>query len=812
MVRKDIKNLVKELITKSQADNLNLGINENEINEDEEEDDDDDDDDNNNDLEPLQVMKIIYIFQKQNKCIPSLSIETVDLLEYFKDKTVDIDNNIIKSKDKEKNEITESNAEIINNLESFCKVINENQTGNKEFQDLIDELVKFIHFLKIYNVIFIPFLGASNSGKTTIINGIIGKDILPTASEECTKRGILIGYHDKDIITIAKANFKSEEFLGNINYWFKVDNIIGKGEEKVKETLKSLNLEFNEKEEDSFYLIRTRIKLFEDMNLSKSLKQMIYLIDFPGFGTGNIFEKKICNKVMTICNSFFFITKNSVIKENKSQQILNSIFKEAYLKKNLFTSKFIKYCLFIFNNDNEESTTDKDLERLRGNIQNIIRGIDNLNDINLCFFNAKYYSNFCDNYDYFFNRSLLEKEYKNYIRSKTLIYKTPGGNNTNKNDGFFDFFLKRLNYKLESIFYIKLKKIKNQKKDDKLEEFINKKFIEISKYENIDPAELGKKKEKILKIMSYAKENFATLKILKESNIDNFKKALSKQINFINDNKQNELKKTIYNLIIKFDMFFNRDFSERKKDLNEMSIFKNESKEIIKEIQNLIDKSDDEIDTILKDYLDKVDQSLMKNKNELIKELESKNYKQVLEKINEEIKLNLKDIGPKIHEYIDKLDSVSFQIIEKAKKSIKKFYNKYDLETKNLKSSISKKLGNIKQDLGNEIVNELKYSCEGSAPILFKKGILEFLYSLVSSKTYLNNILDMLKETSLKKLNHIFELLKNEIKKYLTKNIKEINYRVRAATIEFTDEQKEKWKYLCELYEKNKNIIMKIDY
>ena len=199
---------------------------------------------------------------------------------------------------------------------------------------------------------------------------------------------------------------------------------------------------------------------------------------------------------MTICNSFFFITRNSIIKENKSQQILNSIFKEAYLKQNIFTSKFIQYCLFIFNNDNEESTTDKDLERLRGNIKNIISGIDNLNDINLCFFNAKYYSNFCDNYDYFFNiNTLFEKEYKNYIKSKTLFYKTPGLNNI-KNDGFFDFLFKKLNSKLETLFDIKLKKIKKQKKDDKLEEFINKKFKEISQYESLDPAELEKKKKK----------------------------------------------------------------------------------------------------------------------------------------------------------------------------------------------------------------------------------------------------------------------------------------------------------------------------
>jgi hypothetical protein len=39
------------------------------------------------------------------------------------------------------------------------------------------------------------------------------------------------------------------------------------------------------------------------------MKKMIYLIDFPGFGTENFFEKKIYKNVMTICNSFFLLLK-----------------------------------------------------------------------------------------------------------------------------------------------------------------------------------------------------------------------------------------------------------------------------------------------------------------------------------------------------------------------------------------------------------------------------------------------------------------------------------------------------------------------
>ena len=65
-----------------------------------------------------------------------------------------------------------------------------------QIQNLSNEIQKIIEYLKIYDVIFIPFLGASNAGKSTIINGIIGRELLPCDLKECTKRGIIIRYTD----------------------------------------------------------------------------------------------------------------------------------------------------------------------------------------------------------------------------------------------------------------------------------------------------------------------------------------------------------------------------------------------------------------------------------------------------------------------------------------------------------------------------------------------------------------------------------------------------------------------------------------
>ena len=48
----------------------------------------------------------------------------------------------------------------------------------------------------------------------------------------------------------------------------------------------------------------------------------LYLIDFPGYVTGNIFETEIYKNIMSICNAFIFVVRNSVIKENDRIKIL----------------------------------------------------------------------------------------------------------------------------------------------------------------------------------------------------------------------------------------------------------------------------------------------------------------------------------------------------------------------------------------------------------------------------------------------------------------------------------------------------------
>ena len=98
-------------------------------------------------------------------------------------------------------------------------------------------------------VIYIPLLGLSNAGKSTILNGLIGFNILPAKQTECTKKGILIRYWENDYPVMRKTRFINE----NNKYRFQSEKeIIAKNIEDIQNILNGLNNKFTDNEEDFF--------------------------------------------------------------------------------------------------------------------------------------------------------------------------------------------------------------------------------------------------------------------------------------------------------------------------------------------------------------------------------------------------------------------------------------------------------------------------------------------------------------------------------------------------------------------------------
>ena len=814
-INEQIKEIIRNIKNNFKADEINLGITEKDIDGAEDDFLEDLDSkiksqsDDIKSLESSYIIKMIYILQKEKELIPPISEETNKLLNYFTTKkipTIQTQKTILPVAENTTNN-TDVNNQIINALTLFCNEFKNSKNDNKQIQNLTFEVQKLIEYLKIYDVIFIPFLGASNAGKTTIINGLIGKELLPCDLNECTKRGIIIKYTDSNETTIRKANFKEEYFFNKPYYYFEADNIIGKGERQVTETLKGLNYEFNEKEEDSFYYIKTRIKLFDDMGLDKSLKDMIYLIDFPGFGTGNVFEREIYNKVMSICNNFIFVVRNSVIKEKNAKRILDSIFQQAKEQKHKLSSQFIKSCLFILNNDINQSSTNDDISKAKDDIKDIIKGVEK-NDINLCFFNAKYYSNYCYYYDYFFNWGhYFQIEHENYLDIRKRIFTNPGTIEFMINSTFSDYLLSILVKKVKQ-FDIKIDK--NQKINENIKNEVNKAFEGIVQYEKIDNPNY---KDKVMKILSFCQDNIKELKTLKESNINEFTKSFSSQINYVNQCIQEELRKNMENVVAILDLFFGRDFSERKKDLKEIDEFSNKIGAIKEAIIKLLNENKNKITSMGKGYKEKVLKSLHEKKSNLEKLLSSKNYEEILEEINKEMNNNIGELNIQIQEYLNNNDLECSKLIKEAKDVIDKFMEggqSLSIQDVGFKSYISKKIGNEKKDLGKEIYEEIKNSCESLGNILAKKGFKEWFYSLFSSMSYLKNIIDMVVDTYSKKIDYVLNIIDTESSNYLDEAVRSIEHNVGSATLTFNDEQLKKWNELCNSYEKTREIIMKI--
>ncbi len=807
-----IKRIIQDIKHKFKADDINLGITEKDL-----EPKDDDfleeldqkitvKDDNIKSLEPSFIMKIIYILQKEKKLIPPKSEETNKLLNYFKvQKSIQPQKTITPVVENTTNN-TELNTKIINALTLFCDEFKNSNTDNKQIQNLSFEVKKLIEYLKIYDVIFIPFLGASNAGKTTIINGIIGKDILPCDLNECTKRGIIIRYTDSNETTIRKANFREEFFFNKPYYYFEADHVIGRGEYQVTETLKGLNYDFNKNEEDSFYYIKTRIKLFDDMGLDKSLKEMIYLIDFPGYGTGNVFEKEIYNKVMSICNSFIFVVRNSVIKEKNAKRILDSIFQQAKEQKNKLSSQFIKSCLFVLNNDVNQSATQEDINKAKGDIRNIIKGVEE-KDINLCFFNAKYYTNYCHNLNYYSNFSnSLDKEYSNYIEIRNRIFTNPNAIEFMLNNTFSEYLL--------SILVKKVKQFDSKiQKDQKILENVEKDVNEAFSLPEYDSLREENYKKKVMKIISFCLENINELKTLKESNVNEFIMSFISQINFVNHSIQEELKENMENVISILDMFFKRDFTERKKDLKEIDKFVENIGKVKDGLINLLNENKNKINSMENSYKENIMKSLNEKKSNLEKLLSKKNYGEILEEINKEMLNNTGELNAQIQEFLNHNDTECSKLFKEAKELITKFVEgkrDINLSKTEFKNYISKKIGDEKKDLGNQIFEEIKNTCESLSNIYAKKGFKEWFCSLFSSISYLQNIIDMVVDTFAKKIEYILKIVSSESENYLNDGIRNIEHNVKSATLEFDDEQLKKWKELCDSYQKTREIIMEM--
>ena len=601
-----------------------------------------------------------------------------------------------------------------------------------------------------------------------------------------------------------------KKIFNKIIYHFEPQNIIGKGINQVKNTLKGLNYYYSNEDKDSFYLIETKIKLFDELNLDDNLKSMIYLIDFPGFGTDNKFVKNnLYKKVLSFCNSYIFTVKNSIIKEEATKKNLYTIFNQ--IKNEKKSSVFIKSFIFILNNFDSQITEENDIIRAKKDIKYIIDSndlnIEKENDeINVCIYNAQFYSDYRNLYNYFNNiESSLDDEFSKYLRKKNNIFKYPESAEDNYNDSFCDYLDEEIDNKIRDELRLNVNEYKSQKINEKVK---NSLLYILNKFKDFNYAEMENIINQISQKITYGVENIDKINLLKNSNIEGFKKLFKSQIYNAYIDIQKEIDKRIKDILSVLDnIFFESDFSAKKNEPKEIENFKKEIESKEDELRELFDYNEEKFKRHMNKFKDIIIKYLIKEQSKMNNEIKKNGAIKVLEVINDQTQNLIEVLYENIIKIINDIDLSSSKILTKT---VKLFYDfskeKAEIKFIGFKQFLSMKMGDINRGLENEIYRQISKFSKNQ--ILFNKGFIDWFKSVFNDYYYLMNYIDIITDFIIVNIDSNLSNIIYYLKRYLVNMINLIKKKYILATNEFTKEQMAIWKEIGQFYESLKGPII----
>ena len=618
----------------------------------------------------------------------------------------------------------------------------------------------------------------------------------------------------EDEITTCQSYFMEKTIFQQTHYYLYEGKVIGRGTKQVKEILNGLNYKFPDKEDDCFYFVKTKIKLFDDLRLDNSLKRKIYLIDFPGYGTNNKFmEKEICKKIISISSFFIFVFKNSIIKEKNTKSALKQIFNLAKEQKSKLISGFINSCLFILNNDKSQDTSVNDLELAKKDIIAILdkeNKIINEYNINVSFFNAKYFCDYCNEYDYFWNiQKTFKNEHQNYLDNKKNIFKWPELIGKKNYKSFLDFLYNQLINKLKDKFGAKPSTIKTYKINKNVEIELDKILTYFSKNKYIAMEDIFKDGNKFVKIFSYAQDKVKEMNTLNESNIGNLQKLLKVCFNNSYNNIREDLIKIIGKILKTLDEFFKNDIFSNNLKIKEIQEFQKKTIKIKTDLSEIFKISEEKFNNAFQKNKNKIEDFCEDKRDNIKQNLKNNNLYKILEEINKEIEDRNKILFDEIKNIINDLNisinnivsmgNNDFEIFSEGKIKIK-FNCNFD---EYLLIEIGDKNN---ENLFGQLFKEIKNSYNLSK-IYESKGLIKTIQSFVSDYCYLKNIIEIVFKEYNQNLNYILSLLISNLMKYIQKILNIINKANELVSITFTKEQEIVWKEIGEFYQSIKPQI-----
>lgn len=262
---------------------------------------------------------------------------------------------------------------ITNKIKNFLLISKESKT----IQKLVKDSETLLNYVKNQLSIRFLFLGRHSSGKTSLINSFLGKDLLQTSAEECTMSGFVI----KNIDDISQTSIYESRLVANTfgYYYFEKKKKLALGIDSVRNTIKDLNdnkkkikknnsKENNNSKELNFYIIEVPINIFKIAGIDKEIYSKIELIDIPGLDTGYDEAIRSSEKLLDFTDGFIFANPGKQLDNNDNRVIINNIIGRISKRPNFSFNT----CLFVLTRaDESENKIDIKISRMK--IQEILR-------------------------------------------------------------------------------------------------------------------------------------------------------------------------------------------------------------------------------------------------------------------------------------------------------------------------------------------------------------------------------------------------------------------------------------------------------
>jgi len=337
--------------------------------------------------------------------------------------------------------------DILKEMKDFLKEKLENQ-----FEELNSNL-RSIEENIFGRKIRISFIGPISVGKSTVLNCIIGEEILPTDQKECTYRGIIIK-HEPNFKEFYVYKVKSKVVnehggLFEFTTFIEEPEYYCKGIKNIKSFLTTKNNDKKiENDSEAFIVIKGNLKIFEYIKLDQELINKIEFVDLPGYDRkiNEFNEKQYYHKILKFSNSCIYINEPEKIKANEIFDRMKLQYEGD--KENIFSllrPKFIDTCLFLINradefpNEEEKQKAKNDLIDVVCNIEPLVK--NDKKRINISFFSAKKFFQYLKDY----KRYVIYLENNPYLTLKALF------DEGLKNKGFFDFNFNFKKYIVDTI-------------------------------------------------------------------------------------------------------------------------------------------------------------------------------------------------------------------------------------------------------------------------------------------------------------------------------------------------------------------------